>query len=108
MTKLELAKSMLETIVTSSKVSEYAIGITGNPDTRLSSYKRVCEVSGFALIAWKIKTQKILKMESDLYDYIQNAPKKSSVFKKAHRRMFNNHHPSVNKKFEDHFVYIIW
>lgn len=108
-TLLNQVYGALEEVVASPKIAGYAIGVTGNPETRLRSYKGVCEVNGYVLLAWRLDAPLARFIEKGLYERIAAAPRGSKVFRKCHERIRSGaYRHSINRKFEEHFIYLCW
>ena len=99
-------------IAASRFVEGYAIGLTGNPDTRLKSYRSVAKgdpVSGFALLAWGMSRELALHIEEGVYKHIKGSKTMSATFSKCNERIIQGpYRPSANRKFLQHYLYIIW
>ncbi len=91
--------STLSDIIASPEISEYAIGITGNPETRQKSYKGIGVTSGFYLLAWGLSPELTGYIEEGLYDHIASSDKKTSIYKKCYKRIKEGpYRKSINKK----------
>ena len=100
---------VLEVIVASPRIAEYAIWVTGNPNTRQKSYRSVGATGGFVILAWNLDAELTEQIERGLYEQIASAPKNSVVYRKCHDRIKNDvYRRSINKKFREHFVYVSW
>jgi len=100
-TLLEQASCALKMIVASPEIESYAIGVTGNPNTRKQSYRQVATITGFVLLEWNLDAELTEFMERGLYDLIRNADGASDLNSKAVDRIKIGHYtPSINSKFE--------
>lgn len=105
----------IDHIAASRFVEGYAIGLTGNPLTRIQSYKREEKkkknggIDGFALLAWGMSKELALYVEEGVYLHVKGKPKSSTTFAKCNERIScGQYRPSVNRKFKEHYLYIIW
>lgn len=98
----------LQDVVSSPSIENYAIGLTGNPVTRLQSYQRKGTVRGFVLLTWGMSRDLALHVEEGVYRFI-GFDRRSHTFKKCHKRIsLGPYRSSANYKFSEHYLYVVW
>jgi hypothetical protein len=97
---------LVKHIISSRRVKQFNIGITGNPTARRAVYSRWCRkknghLDGFVILDWGHSAESIILLERWLFEKTRTS-KKYANYKNV------KYYPSVNKKSETHEIYIAW
>jgi hypothetical protein len=100
--RIDLLHESIGDIVSSPNVEGFRIGITGNPETRLASYRvwAGCPI-GFALLAWGLTCDQAVFTERLLFERLRSHKKYDSGSPRHHL-------PSVNRRFGEQYLYVVW
>jgi hypothetical protein len=104
--RYERAGQTVEHIISSPRVKQFCIGITGNPTARRAAYSRWCrkkngKLGGFVILDWGHSASSIIPFERWLFE-------RTKTSKKYANYKYVEYFPSVHRKFETHQIYIAW
>ncbi|MBU1347210.1 MAG: hypothetical protein KKA16_09695 [Alphaproteobacteria bacterium] len=93
-------------IVASRRVTQFCVGISGNPASRRQVYERWCRqnnanLDGFVLLDWGHSPDEIVRFERWLFEQTCNHPKYANV---ENIKYF----PNVNRRLLEQAIYVAW
>src|ERR1700744_910668 len=93
-------------IISSPKVRQFCIGITGSKKRRKGAYAQWCKkyggnLKGFVILDWEHSPDEILRMEEWLFNKLKPHPKYANQQKVKYYR-------HVNRKLKKQDIYIAW